>query len=87
MSTQGIDAYSFCNFRSNLPEGTSTVQFGIDPDATAAALRELAGKIERGEIAPASARVITLTHLEDFTQTILRMSFHEKRPVRKFETK
>lgn len=53
--------------------------FGIDAENAASALRDLAARIEAGEVHVASVRVQGLSSTDTFTSTLLRLKLHEQR--------
>lgn len=53
--------------------------FGADKESSVAALRELANRIETGEVLMQSVRVTSLAHNNDFTLTGLRLVVAEKK--------
>lgn len=71
-----MDAY---NFSFPIGDNEENYCFGVNDDETAKTLRRLAKSIELGKIAIQSCRVVSTAKNEDFTQSILKLTFTEKR--------
>ncbi len=73
-----ITAYDF-NAPLRGANGVSNgIHFGISGEHSAAALRELAGKIDRKEVLVEGAKLYTFAEMEDFSKSILKLTFIEK---------
>lgn len=68
-----ITAYDFAG------QINSGYGFGVDRKNVVSILRRLADRIECEEVHPQSARVVGLADREDFTRTVLRLVFTEKK--------
>jgi hypothetical protein len=73
-----MDAYDF-GADLHPTVGQFNYVFGMDVKKAAEKLRELARALEDDTIALQSCRVTTITSIEDFGRTVLRMSFSERR--------
>lgn len=76
-----MDAYDFSKPTKD-KKGTS-YHFGVDNSNIADTLRELAGKLDSGEIAVQSCKILSTAQRDDFSYTVLRLNFSEKRESKK----
>lgn len=72
-----MDAYDFSKPTRDAA-GTS-YHFGVDNSNVADTLREIADKLDRQEIAVQSCKVLSTASREEFSYTVLRIGFSEKR--------
>ena len=70
-----ISAYDF----SDSSRTAGDYLFGMTRENAAASLRRLADAIEAKQILPQSVRVVTLASGGEFTQSVLRLVFAEKK--------
>jgi hypothetical protein len=74
--TRTVSAYDFGAPLTR--DDDNVLMFGTHGVRTAKTLRELADRIEKGEVIITSARVLTLAKQEDFTNSVLRLVFSEQ---------
>lgn len=55
--------------------------FGTNAAVAAEALRYLADRLERGEVALQQGKVVSIAKVDDFAVTHVRLTFAEKQPV------
>lgn len=73
MSDGKVDAYEF----GHQMRPGSVFVFGVGRDESAQALRELADRIQKGEVAIDNVRVTQLASHGGFAVTVLRLVLHE----------
>lgn len=73
-----MKAHEFTKWESTSDRNGGGYTFGMDAAETAKALRELADRLDAGEILPQSARVVTTAKRDDFTYTFVRFAFAEQ---------
>lgn len=72
-----MQAHEFTKFVSSSDRDGKGHTFGVNREATAQALRDLADRIERREVLPQSAKVVTHARNDDWTYTYVRLVFAE----------
>jgi hypothetical protein len=77
---RNMSAHDFA--AAHAPKGPISLMFGTNKHMTAKALRELADKLERDEVHVLGAKVLTVATSEDFTRSVLRLSFVESVKVK-----